>query len=384
MDFNLNDEQQMLREATARFVREQYGFEARRKLVAGEGWSPQMWSQYAEMGWLALSVPEADGGLGCGFVETAIVAEELGRGLVLEPFVAVAVLGASLLDGGSAPAFAQRRSQLLAGIAEGKVRAVAALNEPGARYDVDHPQTTARRLGDGWQISGTKMVVEAAPVATHFIVSASLEGAVDGLGLFLVDREAVQIDGYALIDGTRAGDVVLNGVTLGADALLVDPGQAQALLDASLDRAALAQVAESLGAMEAVLAITSEYIKTRHQFGQPIGKFQALQHRMAEMFVEVQEMRSILLRGIAHLEASPVERRLAVSAAKVMLGDAARFVGGQGIQLHGGIGVTDEYQVGHYYKRLLVLEKRYGDADWHLERFVAAQRELERLTRQAA
>jgi alkylation response protein AidB-like acyl-CoA dehydrogenase len=136
--------------------------------------------------------------------------------------------------------------------------------------------------------------------------------------------------------------------------------------------------------MEAVLAITSEYIKTRHQFGQPIGKFQALQHRMAEMFVEVQEMRSILLRGIAHLEASPVERRLAVSAAKVMLGDAARFVGGQGIQLHGGIGVTDEYQVGHYYKRLLVLEKRYGDADWHLERFVAAQRELERLTRQAA
>jgi alkylation response protein AidB-like acyl-CoA dehydrogenase len=384
MDFNLNDEQQMLREATARFVREQYGFEARRKLVAAEGWSPQMWYQYAEMGWLALSVPEADGGLGCGFVETAIVAEELGRGLVLEPFVAVAVLGASLLDGGSAPAFAQRRSQLLEGIAEGKVRAVAALNEPGARYDVDHPQATARRLGDGWQISGTKMVVEAAPIATHFIVSASIEGAVDGLGLFLVDREAVQIDGYALIDGTRAGDVVLNGVTLGADALLVDPGQAQALLDASLDRAALAQVAESLGAMEAVLAITSEYIKTRHQFGQPIGKFQALQHRMAEMFVEVQEMRSILLRGIAHLEASPVERRLAVSAAKVMLGNAARFVGGQGIQLHGGIGVTDEYQVGHYYKRLLVLEKRYGDADWHLERFVAAQRELERLTRQAA
>jgi alkylation response protein AidB-like acyl-CoA dehydrogenase len=190
-----------------------------------------------------------------------------------------------------------------------------------------------------------------------------------------VPRDAVVLETYSLIDGTRAADLALTEVVLGPDAMLATPACAAELLDEALDRAALAQVAEALGCMEAVLALTSEYLKTRHQFGQAIGKFQALQHRMSEMFVEVQETRSILYRGIAHLEGDAAARRQAVSAAKVMLGSAGRFVGGQGIQLHGGIGVTDEYQVGHYYKRLLALEKLYGDSDWHLDRFIQAQRE---------
>ena len=374
MDFNLTDEQQMLRESASRFVREQYGFEARRKWSADAGWSPERWHQYAEMGWLSLSIPEELGGLGCSFVETALVAEELGRGMVLEPFIACAVMAARLVECGDGPQFAQLRAVLLEGIASGTAVVLTAHSEPGSRFELDRVATRARRSGAGWVIDGTKMLVAGAPGATQFIVSANVEG--EGIALFVVPRDAVKLDIYPLIDGTRAADIELHGVELGGDCLLAAPGSAVAFLEEASDRAALAQVAEGLGCMEAVLALTSEYLKTRHQFGQAIGKFQALQHRMAEMFVEVQETRSILYRGIANLEGTPPARKQAVSAAKVMLGSAGRFVGGQGIQLHGGIGVTDEYQVGHYYKRLLTLEKLHGDSDWHLARFIQAQREM--------
>jgi alkylation response protein AidB-like acyl-CoA dehydrogenase len=373
MDFNLTGEQQMLRESASRFVREQYGFEARRKWSAEAGWSAQRWGQYAEMGWLSLSIPESLGGLGCSFVETALVVEELGRGMCLEPFVGTAVLAARLIERGDGPGFAAGREQLLGGIADGSVIALLAHSEAGSRYELDGVECRARAGSNGWLLDGVKMMVPGAPCATHFIVSARIEG--QGIALFLVPRHAVVLEPYSLIDGTRAADLALTEVLLGPDAMLATPACAGSLLEEALDRAALAQVAEALGCMEAVLALTSEYLKTRHQFGQPIGKFQALQHRMSEMFVEVQETRSILYRGIAHLEGDAATRRQAVSAAKVMLGSAGRFVGGQGIQLHGGIGVTDEYQVGHYYKRLLALEKLYGDSDWHLDRFIQAQRE---------
>ena len=373
MDFNLTDEQQMLRESASRFIREQYGFEARRKWAADGGWSPERWGQYAEMGWLSLSIPEELGGLGCSFVETVLVAEELGRGIALEPFVGCAVLAARLLERGDAPGFAAQRETLLAGIADGSAITLLAHSEPASRFEIDSVATEARETAGGWVIDGTKMMVPGAPGAAHFIVSARVQG--QGIALFLVHREAVVLQTYPLIDGTCAADIELHGVAVGKDALVAMPGSAVALLEEAMDRAALAQVAEGLGCMEAVLELTGEYLKTRQQFGQPIGKFQALQHRMSEMFVEVQETRSILLRGIANLEGTPAARKQAVSAAKVMLGTAGRFVGGQGIQLHGGIGVTDEYQVGHYYKRLLALEKIYGDSDWHLDRFIAAQRE---------
>ena len=374
MDFNLSDEQQMLRDAASRFVREQYGFEARRRWVAAAGWSPERWARYADMGWLALSIPEAFGGLGCGFVETAIVAEELGRGLALEPFIGSAVLAARLIEKADAPAFAACRGELLEGMAAGTRRIALAHSEAASRFELDQVSALARVEGSGFVLDGVKMMVPAAATADHLIVSARVEGeAGEGVALFLVPRDATLQHPYPLIDGTRAADVELRSVFVGAQARLSSPGAGLALLEEALDRAALAQVAEALGCMEAVLEMTSDYLKTRQQFGQPIGKFQALQHRMAEMFVEVQETRSILYRGIAHLDGPPPARRQAVSAAKVMLGSAGRFVGAQGIQLHGGIGVTDEYPIGHYYKRLLVLEKLYGDSDWHLGRFVEAR-----------
>jgi alkylation response protein AidB-like acyl-CoA dehydrogenase len=373
MDFNLTDEQQMLRESASRFVREQYGFDARQRWAADGGWSPACWQHYAELGWLGLAIPETAGGLGCGFVETALVAEELGRGMVLEPYIGCAVLAARLIERADAPGFAGQREALLAGIAEGAAVVLLAHSEPASRFELDWVAARARRQGDGWLLEGSKLLVAGAPAATHFIVSARIDR--EGIALFVVPREAVDLQVYPLIDGTQAADLTLREQVLPAHALLAQPGRAEALLEEAQDRAALAQVAEGLGCMEAVLDLASEYLKTRQQFGQPIGRFQALQHRMAEMFVEVQETRSILYRGIAHLDAEPAARRVAVSAAKVMLGSAARFVGGQGIQLHGGIGMTDEYQVGHYYKRLLTLEKMYGDSDWHLDRMVRAQRE---------
>jgi len=375
MDFNLTDEQQMLRDSAARVVREQYGFEVRRHLVATSGWSPERWAQYAEMGWLALGVPEELGGLGCGFVETALVAEELGRGMVLEPFIGCSVFAARLIERADAPAFAPRRAELLQAMLSGTLQVAVGYAGPSSRFELDDAGVRARADGEVFVLDGVKMMVPAVGAADHLIVSAALDGG--EFALFLVPSQALRVHAYALIDGTRAGDVELASVRVAADARLSAPGRGLALLEDGLDRAALAQVAEGLGCMEAVLEITSEYLKTRQQFGQPIGKFQALQHRMAEMFVEVQETRSILYRGIAHLDDTPALRRQAVSAAKVILASAGRFVGGQGIQLHGGIGLTDEYQIGHYYKRLLVLEKMYGDGDWHLGRFVQARRQAQ-------
>jgi alkylation response protein AidB-like acyl-CoA dehydrogenase len=373
MDFNLTEEQRMLRESAARFVREQYGFDARQRWAQESGWSPECWRRYAEFGWLALGIPEEDGGLGCGFVETVLVAEELGRGMVLEPYAACAVLAARLIELADAPDFPVRRSALLGDIAAGDAIVLLAHGEAGTRFELDGVTTRARRDGDLWWLEGRKMMVAGAPAATHFIVSARVEG--EGIALFLLPRESVSLHMYPLIDGTRGADIEMRSLPVAAEALIVTPQHGLELLEEAQDRAALAQVAEGLGCMEAVMALASDYLKTRHQFGQPIGRFQALQHRMAEMFVEVQETRSILYRGIASLGGPTAARRQAVSAAKVMLASAGRFVGGQGIQLHGGIGMTDEYQIGHYFKRLVTLDKTCGDGDWHLQRFVRAQRE---------
>jgi alkylation response protein AidB-like acyl-CoA dehydrogenase len=223
--------------------------------------------------------------------------------------------------------------------------------------------------GNGYVLDGVKTLAFDAPSADQFIVSARFG---NGFALFLVPRDAdgVSVNAYPLIDGSRAADIEFRSVRLPGSALLVDPSRALDVLEEAVDRTVLAQVAEALGAMEAVLEITNAYIKQRVQFGQPIGKFQALQHRMAEMFVEVQETRSILYRGLALLEAPVAERKRAISAAKVVASNAARFVGAQGIQLHGGIGMTDEYAVGHYYKKLIAFEKRFGDTEFHVARYL--------------
>jgi alkylation response protein AidB-like acyl-CoA dehydrogenase len=365
MDFNLTEEQRMLRDSARRFVREHYSVEQRRALSKTEsGFSSQNWHSIADLGWLALALPEDVGGLACSFVEVSILLEELGRGLVLEPYVSSAVLCAHILDtSDNAPA----RAEALSAVAEGRRR--LALAHHVQRYELTPVSVQAKRQGEGYLVNGVKTVVLDAPSADQLIVSARVEGE-EEFSLFLVDSTTagMKLEAYPLIDDSRAADIQLVNVFLPRSALLVGPGKSQRVLEQALDRATLGCVAEALGAMEAVLQLTAEYLKTRVQFGQPIGKLQALQHRMAEMFVEVQEVRSILYCGIAHLNAEPPVRGAVISAAKLVTLEAGRIVGGQGIQLHGGIGMTQEYAMGHYFKKLVAFEKTYGDGDWHLER----------------
>ena len=369
MDFNLTEEQQMLRDGVRRFGSERYSFEARKQLLAtADRFSTENWSIYAELGWLALGLPEEAGGLGCSFVETAIVMQELGRVLALEPYATSAILSAYLIE---AADHSQRRLELLCELGAGHMRIALAHSEPDARYELDAVRVTAKHAGDGgYRLSGVKTLAFDAPAAHQLIVSAAL--ASEGMGLFIVpiDTPGVTVIAYPLIDGTRAADVELKDVHVPNPALLIEPPRALDVLERAIDRTVLAEVAGSLGAMESVLDITNGYIKQRVQFGQPIGKFQALQHRMAEMFVEVQQTRSILYRGMALLEAAPGERKRAVSAAKVVACNAGRFVGAQGIQLHGGIGMTEEHSIGHYYKKLVAFEKRFGDTEFHVSRYL--------------
>jgi alkylation response protein AidB-like acyl-CoA dehydrogenase len=369
MDFNLTDEQQMLRNGVRRFATERYSFEARKRLLATtERFSLQNWSTFAELGWLALALPEKVGGLACSFVETAIVMQELGRALALEPYATSAILCAHIIG---AAASSEQREELLSRLGIGQLRVALAHSEARARYELDAIHSTTATLTDnGYRLSGSKTLVFDAPSADQLIVSAALPAG--GFGLFLVPVEAtgLVLTPYPLIDGTRAADIALNDLQLPKSSLLLEPPHASAVLEEAMDRTVLAQVAEALGAMESILEITNGYIKQRVQFGQPIGRFQALQHRMAEMFVEVQQTRSILYHGIALLEAAPAARKRAVSAAKVVACNAGKFVGAQGIQLHGGIGMTEEYSIGHYYKKLVALEKRFGDTEFHFSRYL--------------
>ncbi|ACA95985.1 MULTISPECIES: acyl-CoA dehydrogenase family protein [Burkholderia cepacia complex] len=373
MDFNFSEEQLMLKDGAERYVQQEYGFEARAHIAAQqEGFSRDHWRAYAELGWLGLTLPEDVGGLGCSFVEMAILMEALGRGMVLEPVVQTALLCATLVERGDAKT---PRETLLPAVIEGKLLLSLADSEAGSRYTVGcHARTHARKTAAGYLISGAKTLVIAGESADQLLVTARMEGASQGAGVFLVDRRAAGVTcrSYRLLDGSRAADIDLHNVEVGADALIAGSDRALDVLTHATDLAILASVAESLGMMEAVMAITAEYIKGRSQFGQPIGKFQALQHRMAEMFVATQEARSMLYCGIAHLDRPAAERSRAISAAKAVAARANRFVCAQGIQLHGGMGLTEEYPVGHYFRKMTMMEKMFGDIDFHLDRVAAS------------
>jgi len=321
------------------------------------------------MGWLALPIPEDCDGLGGSFVDVSLIMEALGGRLVVEPFATTAVFGAYLVEGCEN---AHLRRSVLRSIAGGETRLALAHGENGSRYDLGHAATSATPNGLGFALSGRKIMVWDAPSAHQLIVSAVIEGE-SALSLFLVDRGAAGVTEYSypLIDSTRASDFEFEAAPA---ALLIPADRALLRLEAAADRMVLARVAESLGIIEKVLDITADQLRNRSQFGQPLSKFQALQHRMAEMFVEVQETRSILYRGISYIDAAPEERKAAVSVAKVVAVGAARIVGAQGIQLHGGVGMTDEYAVGHHFKRLMALEKQFGDMDYHVRRVAETYR----------
>jgi alkylation response protein AidB-like acyl-CoA dehydrogenase len=369
MDFNPTDEQLMLRDSARRFVSNEYSLEKRRALSRSElGYSADYWRSFGEFGWLGLGLPASVGGLGCSFVETAILMEELGRAIVLEPYVSSAILCAHVLDRCGNEAM---RLQTLRELVMAKCRLALAHWETSQRYDHSLPQTKATRTDGGFVLTGEKSLVLDAHAADQFIVSACVEGQ-QNYSLFLVGRGApgFRITTYPLIDDSRAADIRLDQVFVPASALLEAPIVSSAILDEAIDRATLGRSAEALGAMEAVMQITADYLKSRVQFGQPIGKFQALQHRMAEMFIELQEARSILYCGLANIDAAPAQRAKAIAAVKVVVANAGRIVGGSAIQLHGGMGLTAECSVGHYYKKLLAFDMIYGDIDENLDRLV--------------
>ncbi len=371
MDFEFKEEQLQLADALKRWIARDYGFEARRAIVASSaGTSEQAWATLAELGLTALPVPEEQGGFAGDAVDMFVVMQELGRGLVVEPYFAT-VLGAEFLRLGGG------HGALLERVATGELKLACALGERQSRHDMRDIATRAERDGEGWRLSGEKKVVLHGAQAGVLVVSARSAGSQrdeGGISLFAVPADApgVRITEYRMLDGQRAADVRLDGVQLGADALIGQLGAGWPVLEAAADYGAGLLCAEAVGAMDALFAATLDYLKTRQQFGVPIGKFQALQHRMADMYIHLEQARSMAMLAAVRLRSgNAAERRQAVSAAKYRVGQAARFVGQQAVQLHGGMGVTDELPAAHYFKRLTTIELTLGDADHHLARFMA-------------
>jgi pimeloyl-CoA dehydrogenase small subunit len=367
MDFDLSDEQRLLKDSVDRLVDDSYGDFARRQGYAREphGFSARLWATYGELGLLGLPFAEADGGSGGGPVETMLVLEAFGRGLVLEPYFASIILGGGLLRAGG-------HARLLPGVMDGSARLAFAHVERQARYDPHDVATAARRDGGGWVIEGDKIIVLHGDSATHLVVSARTSGGrrdAAGLTLFLVDATAAGVSrrGYPTQDGLRAADISLAQVRVGDAAVIGAVAGAAPLIDAVIDAALAALCAEAVGAMAALQTLTVEYLKQRRQFGTQIGGFQVLQHRAVDMLIAVEQARSMAMYAAMMLnETDPGTRRAAIAGAKVQVNRSARLVGQDAIQLHGGIGMTMDYKAGHYFKRLAMLETLFGDTEHHL------------------
>jgi pimeloyl-CoA dehydrogenase small subunit len=372
MDFDLSEEQRLLKESVDGLLTDTYDFEQRKKYMAEKGgWSPAVWTRLAEQGLLGLPFPEADGGFGGGGVETMIVMEALGKALLLEPYLATVIIGGGFLrQGGSA----EQKAAHIPGIIDGSKTLAFAQLEKNSRYDLQDVSTTAKRKGTGWVIDGEKFVVLNGESADLLVVTARTRGErrdKTGIGIFLVPGNAsgVARKGYPTQDGLHAADISFTGVEIGADAAIGDPDNGLPLIERVVDDARTALCAEAVGAMDESLRTTVEYLKTRKQFGVPIGSFQSLQHRAADMFVAVEQARSMSMFATMASDFDDVrERATAVAAAKVQIGKSAKFVGQQSIQLHGGIGMTQEAKIGHYFKRLTMIENTFGDTDYHLRR----------------
>jgi pimeloyl-CoA dehydrogenase small subunit len=376
MDFDLTEEQRLLRDSVDRLLADTYTFEKRKGYLAEpEGWSRRLWSQYAELGLLGLPFAEEHGGFGGGGIETMLVMQAFGRVLALEPYLATIVLSGTALRLAGNQAL---QSDLLPQIAEGKLTVAFAHGERQARYDLSDVLTTAKPKGGGWLIDGAKSVVTHGDNADKLIVSARTAGDRNdpsGIALFLVDAKANGIArrAYRLRDGMGAAEIALSGVEVGRDALLCEAGAAFPVIERVVEAGIAATAAEAVGAMETLQAMTLEYLKTRQQFGRAIGDNQALQHRATEMFVALEQGRSLaMLAAMMVEEPDAAERQRNIAIVKVGVGQAARFVSQNAVQLHGGIGMTEEYAVGHYFRRCMVIEHSFGDTAHHLSRLAEA------------
>jgi alkylation response protein AidB-like acyl-CoA dehydrogenase len=373
VDFTLSDEQELLRSGLTKFLATRYDLaQSRGAAKTGPGWQPAVWRALAdELGILGAALPEEFGGIGGGPVEVMVIAEALGHALVIEPYVDTAVVAAGLL----VRAGGERAAEVLDLIAAGQAVVALAAGEEQSGDRWSEAATTARRDGADWVLSGAKAMVITAPLATHLLVTARSE---DGLSLFLVDVAAapsgLELHGYRTVDDRRAADLVLHDVRLPADALLGREGDAWLSLAKARDEGATAVCAEAVGGMRRVLADTVEYCKQRQQFGQPIAGFQVLQHRMVDMHMELEQSIAAVLLAVLNLEADAATRARAVSAAKATIGRAARFIGQNAVQLHGGMGMTEELAIGHYFKRLTAVQYEFGSTDHHIARYAELTR----------
>jgi alkylation response protein AidB-like acyl-CoA dehydrogenase len=371
MDFEYSEEQQLLADSVRRFIQKDYDFEARKKIVGSEaGYSEEAWRTFAEMGLLGLPLPQAAGGFGGGALDLLAVMEAFGEGLVVEPYLATVGLGAQFIARGGGKA---QQKAILPAVAEGRMKLAFAHTESKARYDLARVETTATPSEGGWVLSGEKKVVLGAPLADKLIVSAATGKR--GFSLFLVDRTApgVDVKPYRTFDEMRAGDVALENVQLDKKALIGKKGAGLALVEEVVDFATALLCAEAVGVMKSANEATLEYLKTRKQFGVTIGTFQALQHRMVDMYVTGEQARSMacLAASKADAAADADDRRRAISAAKIKIADACRQISQESIQLHGGMGMSEELKVSHAFRRLTMIAQQFGDADHHLERFAA-------------
>ena len=373
MDFNLSKEQELLRDGLTKFLSTRYDLEKSRSAAkTGAGWQPEIWRAFAdELGILGATLPEDAGGIGGGPVELMVITEALGHALVVEPYVDVVVVAGGLLQ----RAGGEYAASLLEKVVEGTAIVALAAGEPETGDHWQTVATTAERDGDSWILNGRKTVAMSAPLATHLVITANTP---EGLSLFVVDLDSVgsglSLTGYRTIDDRRAADLVMDALRIPADALLGETGQAWPSLEQARDEGAAAICSEAVGCMRKVLTDTVDYCKQRQQFGVPIGSFQVLQHRMVDMHIELEQAVAAVLLAVLHLEDEPAVRARSVSAAKATVGRAARFIGQQAVQLHGGMGMTEELAIGHYFKRLTAMQYEFGTTDHHIGRYAELSR----------
>ena len=372
MDFNFNEEQSMIQGQVAQFIQRDYEWEKRQTLASSElGFSKENWNTFAELGWLGISLSEESGGFGGSALETMIIMEEFGKALVIEPFLETIVLSAGLIDSCGNK---NQKKEILEKVILGKMQLALAFAEPQSRFNLSDITTEAKQDGNSYNLNGYKSVVMNGPSADMLIISARTSGKSrdeNGISLFLVDSKSSGISSrhYSTVDDRKASEISLENVKVDSNSLLGKIDQGYEELEKAIDVATLAICAEAVGVMEVLYKTTVEYTKTRKQFGQAIGKFQVLQHRMVDMFMEYEQSKSLLLMATIKKAEDASDSKKSISGLKYQIGKASKFIGQQAVQLHGGMGVTDELNVGHFFKRLTTISTIFGNTDYHLKRY---------------
>ena len=374
MDFTFNEEQSLIQDQVDQFVQKEYDWETRQSLSNSElGFGEDNWKKFAELGWLGISVSEDSGGFGGSAIESMLIMEAFGKGLVVEPFLETVIMAGGLIDDHGSD---QQKSSFLEPAVAGEMHLALAYAEPQSRFNLSDVVTEAQADGDNFIINGYKSVVMNGPSADQIIVSARTSGTQldeNGISLFIIDANASGLDktNYKTVDGRRASDLTFENVSVSKENLIGDQDKGFEILDSAIDKAILAISAEAVGAMEVLYKTTVEYTKTREQFGTAIGKFQVLQHRMVDMFMEYEQCKSLLYMATMKHEEKAEDAKKAISGLKYQVGKAGKFIGQQAVQLHGGMGVTDELNVGHYFKRLTTVGTIFGNTDYHLKKYTS-------------